>query len=263
MMKNHLQCVLSVLLLVSLGSCVSTEKSVYFRDIPADNPRVKLPEYYEPVVQVDDILHVTIQTIDGGTTASINQLSGGVIDAGNPAAPIGSTAPTGYLVDEDGNISIPMLGTLRVVGLTTPEVRKLITSAASKYFNEPTVQVRFANFKITVIGEVARPATYTVPNEKVTLLDALGMAGDLTIFGVRENILLVRDTNNGEKEFVRFNLNSYDTFTSPYFYLKQGDVIYVEPGKGKVATNNAARTQTFSILASVASIVTIILTRVL
>ncbi len=89
------------------------------------------------------------------------------------------------------------------------------------------------------------------------------MAGDLTIFGVRENILLVRDTNNGEKEFVRFNLNSYDTFTSPYFYLKQGDVIYVEPGKGKVATNNAARTQTFSILASVASIVTIILTRVL
>jgi len=242
------------------SSCVSTEKTVYFRDIPADHPEVTLPTYQEPLIQVDDILHITIQTIDGGTTAAINQLSGAPANAGNPAAPTGSDVPNGYLVDDEGQVTIPMLGTLKVAGLTTPEARKLIAKEASKYFNDPTVQVRFANFKVTVIGEVTRPATYSVPNEKVTLLDAIGMAGDLTIHGLRENVLLVRD-NNGKKEFVRFNLNSYETFESPYFYLKQNDVIYVEPGKSKVASTNVARTQAISIFASAVTIITVIVSR--
>ncbi|MGK6351553.1 polysaccharide biosynthesis/export family protein [Parapedobacter sp. DT-150] len=255
---------LFLLAVFCLGGCVTTKNTVYFGDIPTDSPNVKLPEYKEPVVLVDDILHITIQTIDGGTTTAINQLSGGIANAGNPAAPtaVNSSAPSGYLVDKEGQISMPMLGTLKVVGLTTSEVRTLVSEEAARYFKDPTVQVRFANFKITVIGEVTRPATYTVASEKINLLDALGMAGDLTIFGKRENVMLIRD-NNGEKEFVRFNLNSYDTFTSPYFYLKQGDVIYVEPGKGKVAQNNAARTQMVSILASAVSIITVIMTRVL
>lgn len=255
---------LLLLTLFCLGACVSTKKTVYFSDIPTDNPNVKLPEYKEPIVLVDDVLHITIQTIDGGTTAAINQLSGSVADAGNPAAPssVNNSAPSGYLVDKEGQISMPMLGMLKVAGLTTSEVRALVSEAAAKYFKDPTVQVRFANFKITVIGEVTRPATYTVTSEKVNLLDALGMAGDLTIFGKRENVMLIRD-NNGQKEFVRFNLNSYDTFTSPYFYLKQGDVIYVEPGKGKVASTNVARTQAISIAATVVSILTLIVYRLL
>ncbi len=259
MIRNKLY-LLIVWVLVVFSSCVSTEKTVYFRDIPADSPRVDLPAYQEPLIQVDDILHVTIQTIDGGTTAAINQLSGPPVNAGNPAAPIGNDVPNGYLVDEEGQITIPMLGTLKVAGLTTPAARKLIAEEASKYFNDPTVQVRFANFKVTVIGEVTRPATYTVPNEKVTLLDAIGMAGDLTIHGLRENVLLVRD-NDGQKEFVRFNLNSYETFESPYFYLKQNDVIYVEPGKSKVASTNVARTQAISIFASAVTIITVIVSR--
>jgi len=260
MTKNTL-CLLTLGLLVGFSSCVSNKKTIYFRDIPTDSPWVNLPAYHEPLIQVDDILHITIQTIDGGTTAAINQLSGAPANAGNPAAPtIGNNVPTGYLVDEEGQVTIPILGTLKVAGLTTPEARKLISGAASKYFNDPTVQVRFANFKITVIGEVAKPATYTVPNEKITLLDAIGMAGDLTIHGLRENVLLVRD-NNGQKEFVRFNLNSYETFESPYFYLKQNDVIYVEPGKSKVASTNVARTQAISIFASAVTIITVIISR--
>lgn len=251
-----------LLIALFFGACVSTKESIYFRDIPEESPRVKLPDYAEPVVQADDILHITIQTIDGGTTAAINQLSGGIPDVGNPAAPatVNNATPAGYLVDGEGQLSMPIIGTLKVAGLTTPEVRTLVREQASKYFKDPTVQVRFANFKVTVIGEVTRPATYTVASEKVTLLDALGMAGDLTIFGLRENVLLIRDTGEG-KEFVRFNLNSYDTFTSPYFYLKQGDVIYVEPGKGKVASTNAARTQAISILASAVTIITVIVSR--
>lgn len=246
--------------IAGFSSCVSTEKTVYFRDIAADSPQVNLPEYHEPLIQVDDILYVTIQTIDGGTTAAINQLSGMPADSGNPAAPTARDTPNGYLVDDEGQITIPMLGTLNVAGLTTPTARKLIAKEASKYFNDPTVQVRFANFKVTVIGEVLKPATYTVPNEKVTILDAIGLAGDLTIHGLRENVLLIRD-NGGQKEFIRFNLNSVETFRSPYFYLKQNDVIYVEPGKSKVASTNVARTQAISIFASAVTIITVIVSR--
>lgn len=251
---------LLLLTLLLLGACVSTKKTVYFGNIPADDPTIQLPEYHEPIVQVDDILHITIQTIDGGTTTAINRLSGGAADAGNPAPVANDSAPNGYLVDEEGQITLPMLGTLNVAGLTTSEVRTLIGEAAAKYFNDPTVQVRFANFKITVIGEVSKPATYTVPNEKITLLDAIGMAGDLTIYGKRQTVLLIRDIK-GKKEFVRFDLNDYSTFTSPYFYLKQNDVVYVEPTRSRANANNAATFQIVSLALSALSVITLAITR--
>ena len=256
MRKKPYHAIVSIIFLSCLlTGCVSTKNTVYFSDIPSDDPRVKLADYHEPIVQVDDILHITVHTIDANAPSAINDLS-----STNAPSASAQTPPSGYLVDDNGQVSIPMLGTFDVVGLTTAEVRKLITKEASRIFNNPTVQVRFANFKVTVIGEVAKPATYTVPNEKVTLMDALGMAGDLTVYGKRENVLLVRD-NDGEKEFVRFNLNSYETFTSPHFYLKQNDVIYVEPGKGKVAATNMARTQIISITATVVSLLTVVITR--
>jgi len=259
-MTNNVKWVLIGLgLAFLLGSCVSTKETVYFGNIPGDDPSVKLPEYQEPTVQIDDILYITIQTVDGGITSPINRMSAGASDAGNPAPVTGNT-PNGYLVDEQGKITLPMLGSLSVVGLTTSAVRELIRKEASKYFKDPTVQVRFANFKITVIGEVSRPATYTVPNEKVTLIDAIGMAGDLTIYGKRQTVLLIRDKGN-EKEFVRFNLNDYSTFTSPYFYLKQNDVVYVEPTRSRANVNNAATFQIISLALSALSVITLAITR--
>lgn len=247
-------------LLVGFSSCVSRKDLVYFRDVPADDPTINLPEYHEPVVQVDDILHVTIQTVDGGLAMATGQLSGGIADVDASVSPSRNTTPAGYLVDKEGNITMPMLGTFQVAGLTTAEVREAVTTAASKYFKDPTVQVRFANFKITVIGEVTQPATYTVPNEKVTLLDAIGMAGDLTIYGKRENVLLIRD-NAGKKEFIRLDLTAYDTFNSPYFYLKQNDIIYVEPGKGRLAALNNTTRQAVSIAVSVVSLASLLIIR--
>lgn len=253
---------LTFFFLLSLSSCVVTKKSVYFNDLPLDSTAVvSLAEFNEPAIQADDILSINIQTLDPAATASVNQVSAMPAVGASSASSVGNQVISGFLVDKDGNVAIPMLGNIKLAGLTTYEARKLITEKASKYFNNPTVQVRFANFKITIIGEVARPATYTVPNEKVTLLDAIGLAGDLTIYGKRENVMLIRDNANGEKEFIRFNLNSYDTFKSPYFYLQQNDVIYVEPGKGKVAANNAARTQTFTIIGTVLSVLIVALTR--
>mgnify|MGYP003940926383 CR=1 FL=1 len=244
-----------------LSSCVVTKKTVYFNNIDTDSLKATaLPQYHDPVIQPDDILSITIQTIDPASTAVVNQVSAIPAVGASSASTVGNQVITGFLVDKEGNVSIPMLGNIRLAGLTTYEARKLIAEHASRYFKDPTVQVRFANYKITVLGEVARPATYTVPNEKVTLLDAIGLAGDLTIYGKRENVLLIRD-NGDEKEFVRLDLNSSATINSPYFYLKQNDVIYVEPGKGKVAATNAARTQTISIVSSIISVLIVALTR--
>lgn len=245
-----------------LTSCVVTKKSVYFNDLALDSTSVvKLAQFNEPIIQSDDILSITIQTVDVGATAAVNQVSTVPAVGASSASMTGNQVIRGFLVDKDGNVAIPMLGNIKVAGLTTYQARQLIAENACDFFIDPTVQVRFANFKITVIGEVAKPATYTMPNEKVTLLDAIGLAGDLTIYGKRENVMLIRDNADGEKEFIRFNLNSYDTFKSPYFYLQQNDVIYVEPGKGKVAANNAGRTQTISLISALASLAIVALSR--
>ena len=247
-----------------LSSCVVTKKTVYFSNLPDSVRGVSvLPaEFKEPVIQTDDILSINIQTIDPESTAAVNQVSVAMPAVGiSSASAIGNQTVAGFLVDKEGTIEISMIGKVKVAGLTTFQARELIRTKAQRYFHNPTVHVRFANFKVTVIGEVAKPATYTVPNEKVSLLDAIGLAGDLTIYGKRENILLVRE-NNGKKEFERFNLNSSDIFQSPYFYLKQNDVIYVEPNKAKVATTNAARTQTISLIGSAISVLIVLFSRV-
>src|SRR5690606_28362694 len=207
-----------------LMSCAVTKKTVYFSDIALDSvSAVHLAQFNEPIIQSDDILSITIQTVDVEATAAVNQVSTVPAVGASSASNLGNQVIRGFLVDKDGNVAIPMLGNIKVAGLTTYQARQVIAENASRFFKEPTVQVRFANFKITVIGEVAKPATYTMPNEKVTLLDAIGLAGDLTIYGKRENVMLIRDNADGEKEFIRFNLNSYDTFKSPYFYLQQND----------------------------------------
>lgn len=244
---------------LAFGACASTKNTAYFGDIPNIENAMNLAsaEFTEPVIQIDDILSVQVQTMN----ATGNNMEGADLAvSGSSTNATGGVQTAGFLVDKNGNITVPMIGAVKVEGLTTFEAKKLITEQVAKLYVDPTVQVRFANYKITVLGEVNRPASYTVPNEKVTILDALGMAGDLTIYGKRDNILLIRD--NGEsKEFVRLNLNSADIFKSPYYYLRQNDVIYVEPGKGKVAAADAPRWQYLSIVASFASILVVIITR--
>jgi polysaccharide export outer membrane protein len=121
--------------------------------------------------------------------------------------------------------------------------------------------VRFANYKITILGEVARPASYTMPNEKVTVFDAISLAGDLTIYGKRENVMLIRNADGGKKDIVRLDLTSSDLISSPYFYLKQNDVLYVEPTKARVAVNNAPRNQMISIGISIVGVLLAIYSR--
>lgn len=251
-----------------LSSCTTPKNVTYFQDVP-DTLRQKmvaLSAYYTPVIQPDDILQVSIQTLDPAATALLSQPNTANWPAmgANAAGSTGNTSSanvTGFLVDKDGYVILPLIGKVMAKGRTTDQIRDEIRTKAAEFYKDPVVTVRFANFKITVLGEVARPSTYVMPNEKVTLLDAIGIAGDLTIFGRRENVMLIRD-NNGQKEFARFNLNNSNIFTSPYFYLHQGDVVYVEPNKAKVASTDIAQVRRLSILATALSLLIVIATRV-
>ncbi|HMI00880.1 MAG TPA: polysaccharide biosynthesis/export family protein [Pedobacter sp.] len=248
--------VIIILSVFSLISCRTRVNAVYFSDL--DSSKVKqlvAAEFKEPLIQQDDVLSINVQTIDQSSSVALDQPITAAYGASGVTTPI-----TGFLVDKSGNVEMPMLGVVKLAGLTTTEARELIRKKAATYYKEPTVQVRFANYKITILGEVAKPGSYTVPIERVSVLDAISMAGDLTIFGKRENVMLIRD-NGSKKDVVRLNLNSSSLITSSYFYLKQNDILYVEPTKAKVTNANSPRTQLITIGVSIATLLVTILTR--
>ncbi|HEY9259415.1 polysaccharide biosynthesis/export family protein [Chitinophaga sp.] len=254
---------LSGVITLLVTSCSAPKNITYFKDVP-DTIRqkgIQQAAYATPLIQADDILQITIQTLDPTATSMLNQSGASVPVAGGTAAAPVATSVSGYLVDKDGYVVLPLIGKITVQGKTTDSVREEIKTIAATYYKDPVVNVRFANFKITVLGEVNKPSTYVMPNEKVTLLDALGAAGDLTIYGKRENILLIRD-NNGKKEFVRLNLNESNIFSSPYFFLRQGDVVYVEPNKSKVSSTDLSQVKRISIMASVLSLLIVVVSRI-
>lgn len=264
-----------IFLLILFSSCGSTKNTKYFQNIP-DSGRLEpigKALYLEPKIQNDDILTVIIQTVDPQASAMIN--SGNISSTNTGSAgslPLASSSaiaiatpnlnnPSGYLVDKEGTITIPVIGKIRVAGLTTSEAREAIRIAADKFYNNPAVTVRYANFKVNVGGEVLKPGSYIMPNEKVSVLDAITMAGDLTIYGKRENVLLIRENQDGTRTPYRINLKKSDFMSSPYFYLRQNDYIYVEPSKGKAAATDVAQARNYTIAGSLLSIIAIILTR--
>ncbi len=238
-----------------MTSCVSNKKIAYFQDIQSVN-QAKLDNaisFVEPTIQPDDILSINIFTLNPQSGIVVNQAAATPALGGNTNNSLNSQS-TGFLVDKNGEIELSLIGKIQVKGLTTYQAKELIKDRVGSFYKEPNVQLRFANFKVSVLGEVNVPSAYTLPNEKVTILDALSLAGDLTIYGKRENVLIVRDTD-GKKEFARLNLNSSEIFSSPFYYLKQNDVIYVEPNKARVSANNAAQIQTLGIITSIVSVV--------
>jgi polysaccharide export outer membrane protein len=214
--------------LIIFSSCASHKSVTYFQDF-TDTSRHSYREtvaFKSPVIQPDDILIITVQTEDNTVTSILNTTASG------------QEVPNGYLVDKDGTVKLPFIGKIKVTGLTTKEASDLIEEAVNKQFNNATVNVRFGNFKITVLGEVGRPSTYIMPNEKVNIFDVVGMAGDITLYGERDNVILLRDSLQG-KTMVRLNLDSKQVVSSPYFFLKPNDMVYVPPSKSRVKAINA------------------------
>ncbi len=240
------------------NSCTTLRNVRYFSDLPdsANVKQLKDLNYKEPQIRTDDILSVNIQTADPNSTQVITQgnLQNSAVGASS-ASGVGGQTTSGYLVDNEGEIEIPVLGKLHVAGLTTEQTRNLIREQASKYYKNPTVNVRFVNLRVTIIGEVNKPGTYVLANERVTLLDALGLAGDMTIYGRRDNVALIRQYDDGRREIVRLDLTKSQVLNSPYYYLRQNDYLYVEPIKAKIVASDAIQNRNIAIATSVLSIV--------
>lgn len=166
----------------------------------------------------------------------------------------------GYLVDDEGFIRFPVLRKVKLGGLTTDEAREKLEAELQQYLNEPVVAIRYLNYRITVLGEVNRPSTFVVPSEKISILTALGMAGDMTPFGKRESVLLIREVE-GVRTVTRMNLNSREFLSTPYFYLQQNDVVYVEPDKAR-EVQASTNVRAISIIGSLTTLAIIIATRI-
>ena len=247
-------------------SCSTAKKVKYFADIP-DSGQLKAivtTPYLDPKIQGDDILTIIVSTTDLTATQSIN-LGNIAVSGLSPSIASATSGPpvvSGYLVNKEGNVELPILGKINLLGLSTGEAAEVIRKRAENFYKEPTVIVRYANFKVTVTGEVARPSIYVMPSEKVTILDALSIAGDLTIYGKRDNILLLRENADGSKTPYRINLTNTHLIDEPYYYLRQNDYIYVEPSKGKVAANDIQQTRNIAILSSIVTVLIVIISRI-
>ncbi len=246
--KCYLSLVFSLTMLVILSSCGSRKEMVYLQqDSTQINTRF---EEFTPRVQTNDILTIVVTAADPKVTAPFNPLS--TMSTGNLTQQTDMALRPTYTVDEKGDIVLPMLGRVHVSGLTRIQVIDKIREELSQYIKDPGVNINFNNFRVSVLGEVARPGSFTLPSERVTVLEALSMAGDLTIRGVRENVLLIREVD-GKKTMHRLDLTKQVTLNSPYYYLAQNDVIYVEPNKSQI--NNSKLGANTNIIISIASLI--------
>jgi polysaccharide biosynthesis/export protein len=220
-----------------ITSCASTKNVVYLKD--AKDSEVSIYDKLEPIIQRNDLLSITVTSPNAIASQPFNT----AIAVSTQQVGYTSTQASGYLVDQDGYIDVPMLGHVKATGLTKKELKEKLTNLLidNKFLMQPVVTVRYLNFKVTVLGEVARPMVINVPDEKINILEALGFAGDMTVYARRDNVVLIRE-EGGKRITKRLDLNSDEMLRSPYYYLKTNDIIYVEPNKAKVNANGNAKT---------------------
>lgn len=227
---------LPVLLVWLLSSCIDTRKATYFNGVNDGTINVKTP-VPESIIRRNDLLSISV------TSPSPDENAVRIFNTPNTSAMTGvGGVASGYLVSAEGNIQFPLLGTIKAEGLTKEQLRINITKMLvdRDLLKDAILTIRYLNFRVTVIGEVNHPTVVTVPNEKISLLEAIGMAGDLTVYAKRENVLVIRE-ENGEKITKRLNLNTDELLASPYYYLKSDDVVYVEPNKARIASSGRGK----------------------
>lgn len=227
---------------VVFSSCVSSKTVTYFQGSGGlDTARYTTLAAITPTVsriQADDILAVVVTSLNEESNALFNiSNTYGIAQSGGSSG--GGSQTLGYLVDPVGRIELPLLGKVTVLGLTLEEAGGLIKTKLSTYIKEPTVNVRHLNHKFTVLGEVGRPGVYNLVNDHTTLPELIAMAGDLTIFGRRDNIMLIRSTN-GKREIVKIDIRDRQFMNSPYYFIQNNDMVYVETGKGKFSSADRA-----------------------
>ena len=260
-MKTLKKLLLFVVASALLAGCTSYKNVPYMQNPEVVNSyREDLP-LYDAKIMPKDLLSITVNTSDPQAAAPFNLTVQTPLNAALTNINT-TTQPTlqQYLVNNKGEIDFPVIGRLKVGGLTKNEAEDLIREQLQPYLKEsPIVTVRMANYKISVLGEVNRPGTFTVGNEKVNILEALAMAGDMTVYGVRDNVKLIREDAKGKREIINLNLNNAELVVSPYYYLRQNDIIYVTPNKTKAKNSDIGSSTSIwisatSILVSLASL---------
>ena len=259
MRRNVFTCLITIFL---LASCQSYKKVPYLQDVEVMEQTAQQENLYDAKIMPKDLLTIVVSCTSPELAVPFN------LTVASPA----SVATTGnsqltvqpvlqpYLVDNGGKINFPVLGELKVGGLTKREAEQLIIDKLKPYIKEtPIVTVRMVNYKISVLGEVTRPGTFTISNEKVNLLEALAMAGDMTVWGGRDNVKLIREGADGKQEIVTLDLNKAETILSPYYWLQQNDIVYVTPNKAKARNSDIGNSTSLwfsatSILVSLASL---------
>lgn len=264
-MKKTAHIIPALWILLTLAGCQSYKKVPYLQDIRQAEATTgeSVASLYDARIMPKDLLTIVVSCPEEPELAEpFNLIVSSPIS--NSVNKITTTQPVlqQYLVDNAGNVDFPVLGTLHLGGLTKSEAEQLIKDKLSPQFQQmPIVTVRMVNYKISVIGEVAKPGTFTISNEKVNVLEALAMAGDMTIYGLRDNVKLIREDSEGRSQIIPLNLNDQDLLDSPHYYLQQNDILYITPNKTKAKTAdiNTSTTIWFSVVGSLVSLATLII----
>jgi len=256
-MKNLLKYNLLLVLLLQLSACVSKKDIIYFQNDAIDQSKVS--NSYKTIIKPDDVLQITITALDTEAVRPFNLSAVTYSTSSNSA--IGVAQQQTYLVDTKGEIDFPVLGKLKIGGLTRDELIEFLKNKLEPdYILNPNINIRIANYKVTVLGDVRLPGSYSVPNERITILEAIGLAGDLNISGQRHNIVVNRE-ENGKKVQYQVDLLSKKLFTSPVYYLQQNDVVYVEPNYAKIqsASSNSNTSLFISVTGLLVSLITLLI----
>jgi polysaccharide export outer membrane protein len=211
-------------------SCANKKKIIYFQGdkaIASDTTKK-----YSPLYKADDLLSITVMAMDADAVKPFNLNTYGNLSNDKSAVSGNTSQLKGYLIDQNGDIDFPVIGKIHFAGLNRSQASALLCKKLGDYIKDPAAHIELLNFKVTILGDVNKPGNYTIPNERVTLIEAIGMAGDLSISGIRKNVLVLRD-NNGVITETRVDLTKKDIFNSPVLYLQQNDVIYVEQNRAK------------------------------
>ncbi|MBP93381.1 polysaccharide export outer membrane protein [Bizionia echini] len=228
-LKNIIKKTSLLVIIAAVSSCVTSKEIIYFQDEPVSEYN-DIAMNSDIIYKPNDLIFISIGG-DADAVAPFN-LPAVSYSVSSVNANADLKMPT-YLIDKNGNIEYPVLGTIKLGGLTREDATSYLKKEISKYVKDPVINIRLINFTITVLGEVRNPGTFTVEDERISLIEALGLAGDLTIYGKRENVFLIRE-RDGKKVFTKFDLTKISTISSPNYYLEQNDVLVIEPNSAKI-----------------------------
>lgn len=234
----------------SLSSCGTTKGMILVRG-PFDTAKLSMINPVEPIIRKGDIISIIVYSDNPEATRIFNQSlsnAGGITQS----SASGSAGAPGYQVDVDGNIVFQGLGKIKVEGLTKAALKDTLDARLEPFLQHPYYSIRYLNFKFTMMGEVAKPGVVNIPGEKINMLEAIALAGDLTAYANRDSVFIIRETNN-KREFAWMNLTKPEIMASPYFYLQQNDIIIVEPTRKKAAANDAITARNISIALAIIS----------